>query len=106
MPQAGGDPALAQLASMLQNQDSENRKLREVLENFGKNTSTQEELGNAVTNANQQLQQLGAGSALQEFGSEGRRKPTEREEEASPRATPTALDKRGQLVFPDEFLFR
>lgn len=53
MPQVGGDPALAQLASMLQNQDSENRKLREVLENFGKNTSTQEELGNAVTNATQ-----------------------------------------------------
>jgi len=49
---------------MLQNQDSENRKLREVLENFGKNASTQEELGDVVNNTNQQLQQLGGAAAF------------------------------------------
>jgi hypothetical protein len=48
---------------MLQNQDSENRKLREVLENFGKNAGTQDELGDVVNNTNQQLQQLGGAAA-------------------------------------------
>lgn len=34
------DPAMAQLAHMVQNQDEENRKLREVLEGFGRNANT------------------------------------------------------------------
>ena len=36
----GADPAMVQFASMIQMQDTENRKLREVLEKFGKETDT------------------------------------------------------------------
>jgi hypothetical protein len=38
------DPAMAQLAAMMQSQDDENKKLRDVLENFAKNTSTYDNL--------------------------------------------------------------
>lgn len=54
-----------------------------------------------MTNANLELRQLGGGSALKEFGVEGRWKPSEREDAASPRDA-----SNGQFVFPDEFLFR
>lgn len=46
---------------MVQGQDEENRKLREVLENFGKNASTVEELDGTIQGTNAQLLQLGQG---------------------------------------------
>ena len=89
---------------MLQNQDSENRKLREVLENFGKNAGTQDELGDVVNNTNQQLQQLGGAAAYQPFqGSQEHHQPRSGKEDTgqSPRGA-----SRAATVFPDEFLFR
>ena len=49
------DPAMAQLATLLQQQDQENKKLREVLENFGRHTATVPELDNQIMGASQQL---------------------------------------------------
>ena len=42
------DPAMAHLAHMVQNQDEENRKLREVLEGVGRNANTQDELDGVI----------------------------------------------------------
>jgi hypothetical protein len=41
---------------MVQNQDGENRKLREALEGFGKNSNTQDELSGVIQGAQQVLQ--------------------------------------------------
>ena len=46
-----GDPALAHLAVMVHNQDEENRKLREALEAFGRNSNSQDELGGVIKGA-------------------------------------------------------
>ncbi len=42
---------MVQLAHMVQNQDEENRKLRGVLEGFGRNANTQEELDGVIKGA-------------------------------------------------------
>ena len=57
-PNYGHDPALNQFASFLQNQDTENKKLREVLEGFGKNTRRVEDLDENINNATADLSQL------------------------------------------------
>lgn len=52
------DPAMQQLASMLQHQDDENKKLRDILENFGKDMNREEHFEEQYNNANSKIQQM------------------------------------------------
>ena len=92
---------MAQLAQMVSNQDDENRKLREVLENFGKNANSQEELTGVIKGAQSVLQRLGAPQAVQQqaltAGNSGLPVPTP---QAALPSAPAYAD------LPDEFAFR
>lgn len=91
---------MAQLAQMVSNQDDENRKLREVLENFGKNANSQEELTGVIKGAQSVLQRLGAPQAVQQQAlTAGNGGPVPTPQAALPSA-------HAYADLPDEFAFR
>lgn len=49
---------MQQLATMLQHQDDENKKLRDILENFGKDMHREEHFEEQYQNANSKIQQM------------------------------------------------